>query len=115
MARTLYDGSEDRDALAEIGVSDAEYWQGLFECLDCGEHADDCQCGTTYLVTDERQQPICESTTLYEAHEQAHYHSTAYRRGTTYVFGPDRRRLGGFTAGRWWDETQRFVFGKGYQ
>ena len=24
----LYDGTEDRQALAEIGVSDAEYWQG---------------------------------------------------------------------------------------
>lgn len=39
----LYDGTEDRNDLAEIGVSDVEYWQGMV-CDDCG--VEECICDT---------------------------------------------------------------------
>ena len=45
----IYDGTEDREALAEIGVSDAEYAQGLM-CDDCGEW--ECVCDTPEFMAD---------------------------------------------------------------
>jgi hypothetical protein len=67
MGKAIYNGTEDRGALAEIGVNDAEYRQGCI-CDDCGEW--ECRCDTPEFA-DETMAVIADMLAFQESFDIA--------------------------------------------